>query len=261
MSRIFITGSSQGLGLMTGQLLLQQGHQVVLHARNAKRAQDTHTAAPAAEAVVIGDVSTLAGIRDVANQAAQLGRFDAVIHNVGIGYREPRRDETPDGLPRVFAINVLAPYVLTALMPRAKRLVYLSSGMHHHAHARLDDALWTRRPWNGSEAYAESKLYDVVLAQAIARRWKDVVATALEPGWVPTRMGGPGAPDDMDQAHRTQAWLAASQDMQALKSGEYYYHLKRRSINPRADITHVQDELIALCERLSGVKLPTGTTE
>jgi NAD(P)-dependent dehydrogenase (short-subunit alcohol dehydrogenase family) len=255
MSRIFITGSSEGLGLMTGQLLVEQGHQVVLHARNTSRAEAARRALPQAEAVVEGDVISMAGGRQVAEQANRLGRFDAVIHNVGVGYREPRRIETVDGLPHVFAINVMAPYLLTALMERPKRLVYLSSGMHHHVNAKLDDALWRKRSWDGSAAYAESKLHDVLLAFAVARRWPDVVSTALEPGWVPTRMGGPGAPDDMDQARRTQAWLATSDDAKAQDSGGYFYHLERRSANQQASQTDLQERFLALCESISGIAL------
>jgi NAD(P)-dependent dehydrogenase (short-subunit alcohol dehydrogenase family) len=259
MSRIFISGSSEGLGLMAGQLLVEQGHQVVLHARNAARAADARRELPGAEAVVEGDVASIAGARQVAEWANKLGRFDAVIHNVGVGYREPRRIATVDGLPHVFAINVMAPYVLTALMERPVRLIYLSSGMHHQVDAHLDDALWEKRPWDGSEAYAESKLYDVLLAFAVARRWPEVIATALEPGWVPTRMGGHGAPDDMDQAHRTQAWLAASKDPKARASGRYFYHLKLRAPNPQALDVGLQDRLIALCVGISGIALPGDT--
>jgi NAD(P)-dependent dehydrogenase (short-subunit alcohol dehydrogenase family) len=152
----------------------------------------------------------------MAEQLNRIGRFDAVIHNVGVGYREPRRIITKDRLPHVFAINVIAPYVLTALMEPPTRLVYLSSGMHRMVQANLADVTWEKRTWAGSTAYAESKLYDVLLAFAIARRWRDVLSNALEPGWVPTRMGGPGAPDDIDQAHLTQAWLAVSNDPDAM---------------------------------------------
>ena len=139
MARIFISGSSEGLGLMAGQLLAHDGHQVTLHARNETRLKSARSGLPQAENVAVGDVSTIKGMRSVAEQANALGRFDAVIHNVGIGYREARRIETEDGPPHVFAINVMAPYLLTALMERPKRLVYLSSGMHHHADANLDD--------------------------------------------------------------------------------------------------------------------------
>lgn len=256
MSRIFISGSSTGLGMMAADLLVSQGHQVVLHARNAKRAVDAWRELPKAEAVVVGDVDTTAGAKNVAAQANALGRFDAIIHNAAVGYRESHR-VTADGLPHVFAINTLSAYILSALIERPKRLVYLSSGMHHHADANLDDILWKKRRWNGSTAYAESKLHDAMLAFAIARRWTDVFSNALEPGWVPTKMGGPGAPDDMDQAHLSQAWLAAGDDPKADVTGGYFYHLKRMEPNPEAQDSELQDRLIAICAEISGVALPT----
>jgi NAD(P)-dependent dehydrogenase (short-subunit alcohol dehydrogenase family) len=207
MGRVFITGSSTGLGLMAGQLLVEQGHDVVLHARNEARAKEARAALRRDVPVVIGDVSTIAAMRSVAEQANRSGRFDAVIHNVAVGYRE-RRTDTEDGLPHLFAINTLAPYVLTALIEKPARLVYLSSGMHRSADANLQDLTWKTRSWTGAQAYAESKLHNTLLAFAMARRWPDVPSNALEPGWVATRMGGPGAPDDLDQGHRTQVWLA-----------------------------------------------------
>ena len=255
MARIFISGSSTGLGFMAGELLVAQGHQVVLHARNAARAEVARRGLPKAEAVVVGDLETIAGAKALAARVNELGRFDAVIHNAAVGYREGQR-LTTDGLPHVFAINTLSAYILTALIEKPERLVYLSSGMHHHADANLDDILWRKRRWNGSAAYAESKLHDAMLAFAIARRWPDVLSTALEPGWVPTRMGGPGAPDDMDQAHRTQAWLAASDDSQAKVTGQYFYHLRPLAPNPQAEDADLQNKLIALCEELSNVNLP-----
>ncbi|SPV02584.1 SDR family NAD(P)-dependent oxidoreductase [Burkholderia cenocepacia] len=255
MSRIFISGSSTGLGLMAAELLVQQGHKVVLHARNVNRAEDTRRALPKAEAIVVGDVETIAGAKNVAEQVNALGYFDAVIHNAAVGYREGHR-VTSDGLPHVFAINTLSAYILTALIARPRRLVYLSSGMHHHAQANLDDILWRKRRWNGSEAYAESKLHDAMLAFSVARRWADVRVNSLEPGWVPTKMGGAGAPDDMDQAHRTQVWLAAGDDPRADVTGEYFYHMKRMAANPQARDAVLQDQFLRMCEELSGVALP-----
>ncbi len=243
-----------GLGLMAAQLLSEQGHAVVLHARDATRANDARRALPSAEAIVTGDLDTIAATKDVAAQVNALGRFDAVIHNAAVGYREARRI-TADGLPHVFAINTLSAYILTALIERPQRLVYLSSGMHHHADANLDDILWRGRRWNGSEAYAESKLHDAMLAFAIARRWPGAFSNALEPGWVPTKMGGPGAPDDMDQAHRTQVWLAAGDDPAADVTGGYFYHEKRMAPNPQALEPALQDRLLAICAELSGVPL------
>jgi NAD(P)-dependent dehydrogenase (short-subunit alcohol dehydrogenase family) len=255
MSRIFISGSSAGLGMMAAQLLTDQGHQIVLHARNAARADDARRALPDAEAVVEADLDTIAGAKDLAAAVNELGRFDAVIHNAAVGYREGHH-LTADGLPHVFAINTLSAYILTALIERPRRLVYLSSGMHHHADANLDDILWRKRRWNGSTAYAESKLHDALLAFAVARRWPDVLSNALEPGWVPTKMGGAGAPDDMAQAHLTQAWLAAGDDGEAGVSGRYFYHLRPLAPNPQANDAALQDRLIAICVELSGVPLP-----
>jgi NAD(P)-dependent dehydrogenase (short-subunit alcohol dehydrogenase family) len=254
MARIFISGSSTGLGLMAGQLLAEQGHQVVLHARDGTRANDAGRALPQAEAVVVGDLETIAGAREVAAQANTLGRFDAVIHNAAVGYREGHR-VTADGLPHLFAINTLAAYVLSAAIKKPKRLVYLSSGLHHGAHANLDDILWRRRRWNGSTAYAESKLHDAMLAFAIARLWPDVLSNALEPGWVPTKMGGPGASDDIDQAHLTQAWLAASDDPDVQTTAGYFYHLKPREPNQEARDAALQDRLLEICREISGVDL------
>src|SRR3984885_11996475 len=240
---------------MAAELLINQGHRVVLHARNAARADDAKKSLPGAEAIVQGDLETIAGAKKVAARVNALGLFDAVIHNAAVGYREPHR-LTDDGLPHVFAINTLSTYILTALIERPHRLVYLSSGMHHHADANLDDILWRKRRWNGSRAYAESKLHDAMLAFAVARRWPDALSNSLEPGWVPTKMGGAGAPDDMDQAHLTQAWLATSDEPAARTTAGYFYHLKRREPNPESQDVALQDRLIDICRELSGVELP-----
>jgi NAD(P)-dependent dehydrogenase (short-subunit alcohol dehydrogenase family) len=257
MARVFITGSSDGLGRMAAQLLIEQGHSVVLHARSKQRGQEALAAVPGAETVVIGDLASIAQTRSVADQVNRLGAFDAVIHNAGVGYKEPRRIATEDGLPQVFAVNTLAPYILTALIRRPKRLVYLSSGLHRSANASLEDLTWENRPWQGQQAYSETKLHDVLLAFAIARLWRNVLSNALEPGWVATKMGGPGATDDLDAAHRTQVWLATSDDPAAKVTGEYFYHMKLRTPNPVTRDPDRQERLLAACKQFSGVELPT----
>ena len=256
MAQILITGSTDGLGLMAAELLAGDGHAITLHARNQQRAAAVRERLPTADHIVIGDLATVDGMRQVAKEANSIGRFDAVIHNAGVGYREPRRVGTPDGLSHVFAINVLAPYLLTALITPPDRLVYLSSGMHRAGNPALDDLQWTKRRWDGAQAYSDSKLFDVVLAFAVARHWPAVLSNALEPGWVPTKMGGPGAPDDLSLAPMTQAWLAVSAEPAATVTGSYFYHQRPRDVNPAARSAELQDELLDRCASLAGVAFP-----
>jgi NAD(P)-dependent dehydrogenase (short-subunit alcohol dehydrogenase family) len=256
MAHVLITGSSDGLGLMAARLLIGQGHTVTLHARNSERAAQARAALPAAENVLAADLRSLHGIRSLATAANAVGRFDAVIHNAGIGYREPRRVETADGLSELFTVNVLAPYLLTALLTRPDRLVYLSSGMARGGNPDLADLQWSGRRWNGMQAYSDSKLFDVMLALGVARRWPDVRSNSVEPGWVATKMGGPGAPDDLDRGPVTQAWLAVSDDGAAKVTGRHFFHQKERSVSAEAHEATVQDALLDYCAELTGTDLP-----
>jgi NAD(P)-dependent dehydrogenase (short-subunit alcohol dehydrogenase family) len=254
MRRIFITGSTDGLGRGAAEALIADGHRVVLHARSKERASALSDLAPKAAGVVIGDLASAAQTRSIAEQVNQLGRMDAVIHNAGI-FREPARGNTPEGHAKVLAVNVLAPYMLTALIERPGRLVYLSSSMHRGGEGSLDDIDWSKRSWDTYRAYSESKLYVTALAFAVARKWPEVPSNAVDPGWVPTKMGGRGAPDDLEQGHLTQTWLAASDDPAAKTSGGLWYHRKRQEPAAQALDTKFQDELLARLASLTGVKL------
>ncbi len=253
MARILVTGSADGLGQMAAAELIGQGHEVVLHARNDARARNAVAALPKAAGVLVGDLASIVETRDLARQANESGRFNVVIHNAAVGYQE-RRIETVDGLEHVFAINALAPYLLTALIDRPERLVYLSSGMHEGGDVVLDDLQWVRRRWSGSRAYSDSKLHDVILAFAVARLWPDVLSNAVDPGWVPTKMGGRGAPGDLNQAHLTQVWLATAP---TTPSGGYYYHLRPHATHPAASDPETQQAFLDTCASLTGVPFPT----
>ncbi len=255
MARIFVTGSSDGLGRMAAALLVERGHAVVLHARHKARGREALAAVPGAETVLTGDLASLEQARALAEQANALGTFDAVIHNAAIGYRERQRLATADGLSHVFAVNTLAPYVLTALMHRPQRLVYVSSELHRRGDPSLADLNWESRPWRGNQAYSDTKLHDVLLALAVARRWPDVLSNAMEPGWVATKMS-PRATGDLDAAHRTQVWLATDAPA-ATGTGGYFFHLHPRAPSGATRDPALQDRLVAECERLSGVTLPT----
>lgn len=255
MKRVFITGSSDGLGFLAGKILVEQGHHVLFHARNNSRADAIQKKIPGAEGILSGDVSTLAGIRSLADQLCEAGSFDAVIHNVGVGMSESG-SLTGDGVTGLFAVNVLAPYLLTALVPRPGRLIYLSSGMHLSGSSKMDDLQWQSRSWNSSQAYSDTKLLDQILAMWLARNWKDTLVNTVDPGWVPTRMGGSSAPDDLFKGAETQAWLAVSEEEPAKVSGRYFHHKKQRKMHPDAENPEIQDRLVDSLQELTGVRLP-----
>jgi NAD(P)-dependent dehydrogenase (short-subunit alcohol dehydrogenase family) len=252
---IFITGSTDGLGRAAAEALIRAGHEVVLHARSAERASTLYAWAPANVDVVVGDLSSAAQTRSVAAQVNALGRMDAIIHNAGI-YRERNRGATPEGHPTLLAVNTLAPYILTARIERPDRLIYLSSGLHRGGEGSLADLDWTKRAWDSSKAYAESKLHLAAFAAALARRWPDVLSNAVDPGWVRTRMGGAAAPRDLDAGQRTQTWLATSDDPAALVSGGYWHDMRQEQPAGEVTDTGLQAELLAELHRLTGVELP-----
>ncbi|MGH7048764.1 MAG: SDR family oxidoreductase [Stellaceae bacterium] len=209
MARFFITGSTDGLGRAAAQSLMGDGHQVVLHARSRERAKAIADLASRAAGVVIGDLASAADTRNIAEEVNRIGRMDAVIHNAGT-YNQRNRNAAAEGHATILAVNALAPYMLTALIERPHRLIYLSSGMHRGGGGSLRDIDWVERRWDSSRAYSESKLYIAALAFSVARHWPEVLSNAVDPGWVPTKMGGAGAPDDLEMGHQTQTWLAAS---------------------------------------------------
>ena len=243
MSRIFITGSADGLGQLSAKSLVDQGHQVVLHSRNPERGRYAKQNVPGAEHVIIGDLSDIEQTKNIAYEANALGRFDAVIHNAGV-YQAPPRD--------IFLVNTIAPYLLTCLIQKPKRLIYLSSGMHLQGRANLDEF----KKVSPRISYSDSKLHDVLLCMAVARKWPDVFANAVDPGWVPTKMGGRGAPDDLQKGYETQTWLAVSDDSPAKVSGRYIHHRIERHCNPQAGDVTQQESFLSLCRDITGIPFP-----
>lgn len=242
MARIFITGSSAGLGQLAATSLISIGHEVVLHARNEIRAQDALKNVPNTEGFVTGDLSNIEETIKLAKEVNDLGRFDAIVHNAGV-YRTDQQT--------IMNVNSLAPYILTCLIKKPKRLIYLSSGMHKSGSASLEKIKSGK-----GVSYSDSKFHDVLLAKAVARKWTDVFSNAVNPGWVPTKMGGSGAPDDLDKGYETQVWLAASDDEEAKVSGRYFYHKREANYNSKTDDTGLQDEFLATCEQITGVRFP-----
>ena len=256
MASVFITGSADGLGRLAAQRLVTLGHDVVLHGRDRHRAQEAMRAVPGARTAVAGDLASIKETRALAEQANAAGPFQTVIHNAGIFRPNAPRLETVDGLEDTFAVNALAPYLLTALIASPQRLVFLSSELHQIGQPDLSD-LQSRRRWSGFQAYSNSKLFVVALAFGVARRWPYVLSNAVNPGVVPTRMGGPQAPDNLELGVETQVWLAVSAERDALVSQKYFYHKQIRSAHPAASDVNFQNRLLNTCAQLTGVELPS----
>ena len=259
MARIFITGSADGLGQLAARRLVALGHDVVLHGRNRDRAQQALRAVPGARTALEGDLASIEQTRELARQANEAGPFQAVIHNAGIGVYGPRR-ETVDGLDDIFAINALAAFLLTALIQGPRRLIYMTSGLHQSGNSDVRDLQWRQRRWNGSQAYADSKLFDLVLAFAVARLWPHVLSNAVDPGWVRTKMGSPSAPGGREEGVATQVWLAVSEEPGAKVTGRLFYHQRTRPAHPAASDVTVQDAFLAACEQLTGLRLESAVT-
>ncbi len=243
MSRIFITGSADGLGQLAAQLLISQGHEVVMHARNAERGRQALEKVPGAVKVLTGDLSVIEETKKLAAEVNAMGHFDAIIHNAGV-YQVSNR--------LIFAVNSLAPYILTCLIQRPKRLIYLSSGMHKQGDPNLGNLSHDTERVN----YSDSKLHVLILSMAVARKWPDVYSNAVDPGWVPTKMGGRNAPDNLQKGFETQAWLAVSNNDEAKVSGRYFHHMKEKHYLAQANDTQVQEKFLKLCEQISGVAFP-----
>jgi len=243
MARIFITGSADGLGQLAANALNSQGHKVVLHARNATRGREALAKVPGAETVVTGDLGSIDETIQLAEKVNTLGKFDVVIHNAGLYYASPKD---------LFTVNTLAPYILTCLIQKPKRLIYLSSDMHEGGRSKLDSF---KTDISGI-TYSDTKLHVLMLCKAVARKWTDVYANALNPGWVPTRMGGSGAPDSLQKGYETQVWLAASNDEKAKVSGHFFYHQKQIRSNPEADDVQLQEKFLTMCKEVTSNSFP-----
>jgi NAD(P)-dependent dehydrogenase (short-subunit alcohol dehydrogenase family) len=242
MVRILITGSTDGLGLATADTLLRDGHQVIVHARSPRRVPAVHHLVERGANCLVGDLAETAQVRRLAEEANQAGSIDAVIHNAGV----------LNG-PSLLPVNVVAPYLLTALIHGPRRLIYLSSGMHRGGKTALSGLDWTGRRTTAS--YSTSKLQVTALSAAVARLFPDILSNAVDPGWVPTRMGGPSAPDDLRLGHRTQEWLATSSDPAASTSGGYWHHKHIQTPHPAVTDHRYQAALLQHLADHTGVTL------
>ena len=256
MSRIFITGAAQGIGAECAHQLIELGHEVVLHGRDATRAAAALEANPGAIGAVVGDFGSMDQAATAAAEANEFGPYDAIIHNAGIGGGGGERRETSDGLERIFHINVVGPYILTCLMPVAARMVYLTSGLEEKGRWTPEDLQWVTREWDGMQAYSDSKLHDSMLAFELASRHPGSSINTVDPGWIKTQLGGPDAWDPVDLGAETQVWLVTSDDPAATASGRYVKRREAHEPNPTVRDAQARAQLVLELERLTGLSLP-----
>lgn len=238
MARILITGSTDGVGRNTARELLDDGHDVVVHARTQDRLAAVDDLRASGAEAIVGDLADHDEVWSLVDQAHALGPIDTVIHNAGIIRG-----------PELLRVNTVAPYLMTAAMDRPSRLIYLSSSMHRGGHADLAGIDWD----DANRSYSDSKLFVTALMSALARLWPDVSAHAVDPGWVPTKMGGASASDDLGQAHLTQVWLATTPQPPA--TGGYWHHERREETHPAVHDEAFQSELLAALEAYTGTAL------
>lgn len=243
MARILITGSTDGLGRATAETLVAAGHQVIVHARSPERALAVTALTDRGADLVVADLSHRLEVLAAADDLNAGPGIDAVIHNAGV-----------ISGPAVLPVNVVAPYLLTALLRSPTRHVYLSSGMHRGGRTTLAGLDWAGDRETAS--YSDSKLFVTALSAAIADRWAPtVLANAVDPGWVPTKMGGAGAPDDFDLGHETQERLAVDPELRL--SGGYWHHAAQQRPHRAVSDPQFHDQLLNALADATRVALPT----
>ncbi|KAL4728691.1 Short-chain dehydrogenase chry4 [Fusarium chlamydosporum] len=256
MVRILITGSTDGFGFEAARQLIERKHEVYLHARSEQRAEEVKEKCPGAAGVLIADLTTVSETRKLAEEANAIGTFDAVILNAGLLYGPFRKSDL--GVPASVFVNLVAPYMLAALLKQPKRLIFIASVLHHEADTSLKDIFWLERgeqQFKDFQAYCDSKFHIVLLVNAIARRFSNSSVIAVHPGYVPTKLAGKDAPGKMEDGIETYVMLAEG-DYDTTLTGAYF-DPKRERAQPHALTANqdMQEAVVRACEDLTGLKI------
>jgi len=249
MAVIGITGATDGIGRATAQVLLAEGHRVLVHARSRERGEPILQALGGDVALLVGDLARLDDVHGLADQVREHGPVDAWVHNAGVWVRGSTSRTSADGYEMTFAVNVLAPHLLTHLLSTELRgrLVWLGSGVAGSGRPQPATLGQDTDPWR---AYVESKACDVALAMAWDRRLPDVTSAAVDPGWVKTKLASPGAPGDVSSSADTIAFCCTSAD---LASAPYWKNRTPTPVPRRLRDPALQDAIFAACDRMVGV--------
>jgi NAD(P)-dependent dehydrogenase (short-subunit alcohol dehydrogenase family) len=271
---VLVTGATSGLGLAAAEGFARLGAEVTLVARDAERGE--HARARVAELgdgeahLELCDLAKLASVRDLARRLdARSDRLDVLVHNAGVLAEE--RALTEDGIELTFAVNVVAPFLLTRLLTEKlaasapSRIITVSSGGMYTQRLHTDDLQNADGEFNGTTAYARTKRAQVLLTQEWARRLADrgIIAHAMHPGWADT----PGISASLPRFYRfsrpllrspaqgadTIVWLGAAEEA-AASSGGFWHDRRRRPTSLLPWIRETAADRSALwgeCERLT----------
>jgi NAD(P)-dependent dehydrogenase (short-subunit alcohol dehydrogenase family) len=268
---VAITGATSGIGEVAALHLAGRGARIVFTARDEARARETMAKLRAAgrhadHAMIMADLSVLAGMKRVGAELAALPRIDVLVNNAGALFS--RRRETADGLEMTFALNHMAYFVVTTLvlarLAPGARIVTVASNAHRSARLDFGDLQ--------SRAHSKSKLCNILFNRELARRAPPgVSANVLHPGFVATRFGDasgglvraalkiakPIGAISPQRGAETIVYLASSPDVEGI-TGEYF--TKCRLETPTAEARNDDDarRLWAVSADIAGIPAPPG---